>query len=82
MNNAVLLRFTGADVGERARLAGTLQNYVKDAGVLNLFANLDINDTSPQNRNRPSNIHFICSQLRAFNGIPGLREEIDTWLNS
>ncbi len=77
MNSQILNHFQHADPVEQLRLVLSVSKYVSNDGFVNLFANLDPMNT---NKTSPSNIHFICNQVRAYNGIPGLRESVKEWL--
>jgi len=81
MNSQVLSHFLNADVFERSRLAGSLRQHVTNDGFTNLFGNLDVNDINPKNKHSASSIHFICGQLKAYNGIPDLQTQVKNWLN-
>jgi hypothetical protein len=61
-------------VGEQVRLLGSVKNYVKNDNLANLLQNYDINNTT--------NDKILISQLQAFAGVPGLREQVNAWLSS
>jgi hypothetical protein len=73
----VKTHFLNCDAAEQAQLATSVRNYVSNDGFVNLFASFD---ASSKNKQSPSNIHFICNQLRMYNGIPGLKEQVQEWL--
>jgi hypothetical protein len=53
--------------------------YKVRTSLYNLVQNIDINDTKGRG---PRSLHFVCSQLAAFNGVPGLAAQVSTWLAS
>jgi len=61
-------------VGEQVRLLGSIRMYIKDTNLINLLQNYDYNDTK--------NDRILKSQLSSFSGVPGLKEQVDSWLNS
>lgn len=82
MNSQIINKFVASPSYVRAQLVGNSRNYVKDDNFNNLLQNIDINDVNPKNSNKPTSIYFIGRQLAAFNGIPGLAEQVATWLAS
>jgi len=61
-------------VGEQVRLLGSVKNYVKNDNLANLLQNYDINNTT--------NDKILASQLQAFSGVPGLKEQVAAWITS
>jgi hypothetical protein len=61
-------------VGDQARLLGSIRHYINNDNLINLMQNYDIN-----NKNKDK---LLSSQLSAFSGIPGIVQELNTWLNS
>lgn len=53
----------------RARKIGSVRQYVQNDDFCNLVQNIDIN--SPK--------RFNYGLFTAFNGIPGLREQVNAW---
>lgn len=82
MEGAIQRRFLQMNSGERAVWIGKIRQHVNNDQFVNLFANLDVNDTNPKNRGSPSSIYFACNQVRAFNGIPGLPVQVSAWLKA
>ena len=76
IDSLVLTAFTNATPVERARLIGTARNFITDDGFINLLNNIDINDT------KGSQIRNVAIQMRAFIGVPGLKEQVEEWLRS
>jgi hypothetical protein len=79
MNRQVAAKFESISSAERAQLIGSVHNFVSDSGFGNLVQNIDINDTKGRG---PRSLHFVCSQLAAFNGVPGLATQVSAWLAS
>lgn len=82
MEIAIQNKLIRMDPATRAALVGRIRQYVTNAEFVNLFANLDVNDHDPKNRNKVSNLYFICAQTRAFNGVPGVPDQVSKWLHS
>jgi UV DNA damage repair endonuclease len=76
MNNQVKHAFIRKSSSERAQMIGTVRQYVTNDQFLNLLQNIDINDIDVKNKNKPTNIYWICGQLAAFNGIPELCTQV------
>ena len=55
-------------------LLGSVRFYIKDDNLINLLQNYDFNSKK--------NDAILASQLQAFSGVPGLKEQVDTWLSS
>lgn len=66
-----LLRETPAS---RAHFIGKARQYIQNDNLVNLLQNFDIN-------NMNANIR-LSSQFVAFEGIPGLHEQVTAWMNS
>jgi len=60
--------------GVQARLLGSVGTYVKDTNLVNLLQNYDINSNK--------NDKLLASQLQSFSEVPGLREQVNSWLSS
>lgn len=73
------LRLTSA---QRATWAGSIRTYVQNDQVVNLIANLDVNDADPKNAWKSTNIFFIVGQLRAFDTHPTTASQILAWSSS
>jgi hypothetical protein len=82
MEGAIQRRFLQMNSGERAAWIGRVRQYVQNDQFVNLLSNLDVNDTNPKNRGRPSSIFFVSTQLTAFNGVPGLPKQVSAWIAS
>ena len=61
-------------VGEQVRLLGCIRMYINDTNLINLLQNYDYNDKK--------NDRMLSSQLSSFSGVPGLKEQVNSWLNS
>jgi len=61
-------------VGEQVRLLGSVRTYVKDDNLINLLQNYDLNSKKNDN--------ILASQLQAFSGVPGLKEQVAAWITS
>lgn len=59
---------------ECARLLGNVRHYIHNDKLINLLQNFDVN-------NHKKNMKFK-NQLLMFSDIPGLKEEVDEWMNS
>jgi len=59
---------------ECARLLGNARHYIHNDQLINLLQNFDVN-------NHKKNMKFK-NQLLMFAEIPGLKEEVDEWMNS
>ena len=59
---------------ECARLLGNARQYITNDNLLNLLQNFDIN-------NHKKNMKFK-NQLLSFSNIPGIKEQVDQWMNS
>ena len=79
MNRQVAAKFESISSAERAQLIGSVHHFVSDSGFGNLVQNIDINNTK---KSGPGSLQFICSQLAAYNTVPGLAAQVTPWLNS
>lgn len=59
---------------ECARLIGEARQYITNDSLVNLIQGFD-------SHNHKKNMKFK-NQLVAFSDIPGLKEEVDEWMNS
>lgn len=59
---------------ECARLLGNAHLYIHNDQLINLLQNFDVN-------NHKKNMKYK-NQLLMFSNIPGLKEEVDEWMNS
>jgi len=82
MNNKVTAKFVNMGSAQRAQMIASARQYINNDQFLNLLQNVDINDVHIKNKNKPTNIYWISAQLVAFNGIPQLCAQVDTWLRS
>ena len=58
----------------RAHFIGKARQYIQNDNLVNLLQNFDIN-------NMTANIR-LSSQFIAFEGVPGLSQQVTTWMNS
>ena len=82
MNNQVRTKFISKSSGDRSQMIMLANLYVTNDQFLNLLQNIDLNDVTIKNKNKTTSIYWISSQLVAFNGIPELCTQVDTWLKS
>jgi hypothetical protein len=59
---------------ECGRLLGNARQYITNDNLLNILQNFDVN-------NHKKNMKFK-NQLLMFSDIPGLKEQVDEWMNS
>jgi hypothetical protein len=60
------------DSSGRAQLLSRAQNHITDSNFLNTLNGIDVN--------RKETISQTCKQLRAFEGVPGIRAQVAAWL--
>jgi hypothetical protein len=82
MNNHFRSTFLGLRPAERARLLGSVRAFVTNDAFVNAVSGLNINDSDHTNSQKRDNIFFVAAQLQAFNEVPGLAEQVRTWLRS
>jgi hypothetical protein len=82
MNNTVLQAFVKSTSSRRAALRSSVRRFVMNDQFCNLVENIDVNDNDIRRKMMPGNPYFICGQLTAFNGIPGITEQIASWLRA
>ena len=82
MNNQVTAKFVNMSSGQRAQMIASARQYINNDQFLNLLQNIDINDVNIKNKNKTTSIYWISAQLAAFNGIPQLCTQVDSWLRS
>ena len=82
MNNQVTAKFVNMSSGQRAQMIASARQYINNDQFLNLLQNIDINDVNIKNKNKTTSIYWISAQLAAFNGIPQLCVQVDSWLRS
>jgi hypothetical protein len=58
----------------RAHFIGKASQFIKNDNLVNLLQNFDVN-------NMNANIR-LSSQFVAFEGIPGLSQQVSAWMNS
>ena len=73
-SNSAVARFQNAFLAANSAVRAQVVHAANtvnagNSGVLNLLANLDLNDISKRNSTRPSNIFFVCAQLLAFDNF-------------
>jgi hypothetical protein len=61
-------------VSEQVRLLGSIRQYVKDDGFVNIMQNYDYNNKKGDS--------MLMAQLAAYTNVPGLRNQIGAWLDS
>ena len=71
---SVLQTLRSKPIGEQVRLLGTLQNFVTNDNFVNFMANYDLNDKRGDAR--------MQIQIQAFEGVPGLKQQVLDWLRS
>jgi len=59
---------------ECARLLGNVRQYITNDNLLNILQNFDVN-------NHKKNMKFK-NQLLMFSNVPGLKQQVDAWMNS
>jgi hypothetical protein len=59
---------------ECARLLGNARQYITNDNLLNLLQNFDVN-------NHKKNMKYK-NQLLMFSNVPGLKQQLDAWMNS
>lgn len=82
MNNQFRSTFLGLRPSERARLLGSVGTFVTNDAFVNAVSGLNINDTDHTNSQKRDNIFFVSAQLQAFNEVPGIADQVRTWLRS
>jgi hypothetical protein len=82
MNNQFRSTFLGLRPAERARLLSSVRTFVTNDAFVNAVSGLNINDTDHTNSQKRDNIFFVSAQLQAFNEVPGLADQVRTWLRS
>lgn len=84
MQSTVASKFAAISAAERGQLVSSVHRYVSNSQFGNIVQNIDINNVRSDavSRRSPGNLYSVCSQLAAFNGIPGLSAEVLSWLNS
>jgi hypothetical protein len=78
----VVKRFLDLTAAQRAGWVGSIRTYVTNDQVVNLIANLDINDADPKRASKSTNIFFIVGQLIAFDADPTTAAQITAWSTS
>jgi hypothetical protein len=74
MPERIALFLSTKPASECARLLANARHYIHNDQLLNLLQNFDVN-------NHKKNMKFK-NQLLMFSDIPGLKEEVDEWMNS
>jgi hypothetical protein len=69
---------------EAARLIGCAPSYIKNDNFINLLNSFDINK---KNNPKEANLQhqqdaMLSQQFNMFASIPGLKEQVNTWLAS
>jgi hypothetical protein len=58
----------------RAHFIGKARQFIQNDNLINLLQNFDVNNMNANVR--------LSSQFMAFEGIPGLHEQVTAWMNS
>jgi len=58
----------------RAHLIGTAHIYIHNDQLVNLIQNIDVN-------NMKKSAH-LANQFRLFDGVPGLKQQVNDWIGS
>ena len=74
MVSHVIPTLSSKSVGEQVRIIGSMRTYITNDNFINLFQSYDYNSK----KNDP----MLISQLSSFAGVPGLKEQITSWLRS
>ena len=72
MDNLIRSKMLSCSASDRARLIGSANRHNKDTNLTNLLQNIDIN--APKK--------FNYAMFSAFNGVPGLAEQVNTWIKN
>ena len=72
METAVRTAMIGCSAPDRARRIGSAHRFISDTNFTNLLQNIDIN--APKK--------FNYAMFSAFNGVPGLAEQVSTWIKN
>ena len=64
---------------EAARLIGIASQYITDSNFINLLNQYDLNKKKDQKRD-PDVV--LIAQFNMFAGVPGLKEQVGSWLNA
>ena len=76
MSTMIISSLRSKNIGEQARLLGCIREYITNDALLNMLQGYDLNNKDAKVDTR------LQSQLNAFSGVPGLNEQIHTWLSS
>ena len=74
MVSHVIPTLRSKSVGEQVRIIGSMRTYITNDNFINLFQSYDYNSK----KNDP----MLIAQLSSFSGVPGLKEQIVSWLKS
>jgi hypothetical protein len=72
MENVIRTTMTGGSGSDRARRIGSANRFITDTNFTNLLQNIDIN--APKK--------FNYAMFSAFNGVPGLAEQVREWIKN
>jgi hypothetical protein len=70
----IVQRLRAKPAHEAMRLIGSAPRYITDSNLVNILNQYDPNSKKKDVR--------LIQQLRAFDGVPGLKAQVDTWLSS
>ncbi len=74
MPSRILPTLRSKPTSEQARLIGNMRNYVMNLNLVNLMNSYDINSNK--------NDSILAMNINAFNTIPGIKQQITTWLSN
>lgn len=72
MDNTIRNTMLKCSAPDRARLIGSSHRFITDNNFNNLLQNIDIN--APKK--------FNYGMFAAFNGVPGLAEQVQNWIKN
>jgi hypothetical protein len=79
MNLNVVQELRKRPVHEAARLIGVAPKYITDSNFINLLNQYDLNKKKDQKRDPDMT---LIAQFNMFSGVPGLKEQVGSWLNA
>ena len=59
---------------EAARLIGTMPQHITDTNLINIMNQYNLNNNKKD--------AALIQQIRMFDGVPGLQEQVTKWLSS
>jgi hypothetical protein len=84
MSLNVISTLRGLPAHEAARLIGCAPTYVKNDNFVNLLNSFDINKKSnpKEAKQQQQQDAMLANQFNMFAGVPGLKDQVQTWLSS